>query len=136
MGQLCGSRGHIVLYAFGGLAIPDRRLHDRWQRVAVSFAGPLAQFLLLGLVFLCLAIKGTDFAVAFLHYLGSFFGLRMMTHDDVLAIQIMEPMVLEFVFDMIVINLFWALLNLLPVFPLDGGQISRELFETVMPGTQ
>src|SRR2546423_2458531 len=24
-------------------------------------------------------------------------------------------------------NLFWSLLNLIPVFPLDGGQISREV---------
>jgi stage IV sporulation protein FB len=25
------------------------------------------------------------------------------------------------------VNLYWGLLNLLPVFPLDGGQVSREL---------
>src|SRR5262249_18271358 len=27
------------------------------------------------------------------------------------------------------INVFWALLNLLPVWPLDGGQIAREVAE-------
>jgi stage IV sporulation protein FB len=26
------------------------------------------------------------------------------------------------------INIYWALINLLPVFPLDGGQIARSLF--------
>jgi Zn-dependent protease len=135
VGQLFGSRGHIVLYAFGGLAIPDRRLHERWQRIAVSFAGPFAQFLLLALVGLSLAIKGTDYFLAFVHLIGSFFGLPM-SHEDVLALRVMEPMVLELVLDMTVINLFWALLNLLPIFPLDGGQISRELFEAGLPGVQ
>jgi Zn-dependent protease len=32
------------------------------------------------------------------------------------------------VFDLLFINIFWGLLNLLPIYPLDGGQISRELF--------
>ena len=26
------------------------------------------------------------------------------------------------------INIFWGLLNLMPIYPLDGGQISREIF--------
>jgi hypothetical protein len=33
------------------------------------------------------------------------------------------------VFDLLYINIFWGLVNLLPIFPLDGGQIARELFE-------
>jgi Zn-dependent protease len=35
---------------------------------------------------------------------------------------------------LIFINLFWGLINLLPVYPLDGGRISRELFVTGNPG--
>src|SRR5262249_39526220 len=31
-------------------------------------------------------------------------------------------------------NLFWPLLNLLPIWPLDGGQITREVFEAASPG--
>src|SRR4029077_4224312 len=31
------------------------------------------------------------------------------------------------------VNLFWPILNLLPVWPLDGGRISRETFEWLMP---
>jgi len=30
--------------------------------------------------------------------------------------------------DVLFVNIFWGLINLLPVFPLDGGQITRELF--------
>ena len=33
------------------------------------------------------------------------------------------------VWDLLFVNIFWGLVNLLPVFPLDGGQISRELFQ-------
>src|SRR5262249_39807788 len=33
-------------------------------------------------------------------------------------------------------NLVWPILNLLPIWPLDGGQISRELFTWRMPSTR
>ncbi len=39
-----------------------------------------------------------------------------------------------FSFGFIQVGLFWALLNLIPVYPLDGGQIMRELF--VLSGTR
>src|SRR5438552_2066073 len=58
MGRLFGSHGHIVLYSFGGLAIGSSSLHNRWQRIAVYFAGPLAGFLLFGLV--CWAARHMD----------------------------------------------------------------------------
>src|SRR5262245_27543700 len=41
MGRVFGRESHIVLYTFGGLAIGAAGLHSRWQRIAVSFAGPL-----------------------------------------------------------------------------------------------
>ena len=31
------------------------------------------------------------------------------------------------------VNLFWGLVNLMPVFPLDGGQVSRTLFTQFDP---
>ena len=31
-------------------------------------------------------------------------------------------------------NIYWGLMNLLPIWPLDGGQISRALFELASPG--
>ncbi len=31
------------------------------------------------------------------------------------------------------INILWGLLNLLPIYPLDGGQVARELFTLWMP---
>jgi Zn-dependent protease len=105
-GMLFGSHGHIVLYSFGGLAVGSSALRRRWQRIAVYFAGPLAGFLLAGLTVL---IKH-----------------RLHPADMSLA--------LRFTFGYLWwINLFWGLINLLPVWPLDGGQISRDFLEGVQP---
>ena len=35
--------------------------------------------------------------------------------------------------DLYYINLIWSLLNLLPIWPLDGGRMSREFFEWLLP---
>jgi Zn-dependent protease len=103
MGRLFGSHGHIVLYSFGGLAIGSSALRNRWQRIAVYFAGPLAGFILFGLVW--------------------WWG-RLNPHG---------PLLRSAILDMIVINLFWGIINLLPIWPLDGGQISRDLFDWLLP---
>ena len=34
----------------------------------------------------------------------------------------------ELIWFLLQINIFWGIINLLPVYPLDGGQIARELF--------
>jgi Zn-dependent protease len=111
MGKIFGSFGHIVLYGFGGLAIGSNDLARRWQRNLVSFGGPLAQFLLLGVVIL-----------AGVGYMAANRG------------EVPEPLFVLF-FQLVVVNLFWPLLNLLPIWPLDGGRISRETFEWLMPET-
>jgi Zn-dependent protease len=107
VGRWFGSFGHIVLYSFGGLAIGSSDLGSRWRRIAVYFAGPFAQFLILGLVILAqLALSPSA--------------------DPHSAV----PITLK---QLWFINLFWPLLNLLPIWPLDGGKISRELFDWIMP---
>ena len=109
MGRIFGSFGHIVLYGLGGLAIGSSDLRKRWQRNLVYFAGPLAQFLLLGIIFLAQAAC-------------------MPANKE-------EPsgLLLFLFFQLKFVNFFWPLLNLLPVWPLDGGKISRETFEWLMP---
>jgi Zn-dependent protease len=108
--RLFGGDGHIVLFAFYGLAIPNRTFPSRWQRIFVSFAGPLAQFVLFGLLW---PLNWH------LHASGTFFSLPPMVRA-----------VLVFLLD---INWYWPLINLFPIWPLDGGQISRELFVWWMP---
>jgi stage IV sporulation protein FB len=105
MGRLFGSDGHILLWSFGGLAIGASDLRQRWQRILVSLAGPAIQFVLLGIVF----------------PVGLFLvPLVPEAWRDVLA-----TVWLMFV----IINLIWPIFNLLPIWPLDGGKVSREVLE-------
>jgi Zn-dependent protease len=113
VGRSFGSHGYIVLYAIGGLAVGSNQLSNRWQRIAVSFGGPGAQFVLLAVV---LAVE------RILLYTAGPHGLLPVT---IAAFRMLTS-----------INLVWPLFNLLPIWPLDGGQISRELFQMRMPGTR
>jgi len=110
VGKCFGSHGHIVLWAMGGLAIGSNHLSSRWQRVAVLFAGPFAQFLLLGIV-----------------WLGWHFLAPTIIDETVGSLAVAAY------FTLFVVNLVWPILNLLPIWPLDGGQISREWFTFFTP---
>lgn len=110
VGRWFGSYGHIILYGMGGLAVGSSQLHKRWQRILVYFAGPGAQFLLLGLVLLAQRYL--------LPQVASLWWWKNLT---------------IMLFMLWAINLFWPILNLLPIFPLDGGQISREVCVGISP---
>jgi Zn-dependent protease len=103
MGMAFGTRGDIVLQGFGGLAIGSNDLEARWQRIAVSLAGPGIQLALFGVLFLVsptiLEATRPDWFDAVDN------GLYMLRS----------------------ISLYWPLLNLLPIWPLDGGMVTREV---------
>jgi stage IV sporulation protein FB len=109
MGRLFGSHGHIVLYSFGGLAIGSNRLDRRWQRILVLLAGPGIQLVLWGV----LAVNFKPIVLA-------------VSPDRREAVAFVLEMLLQ-------INLLWPILNLLPIWPLDGGQITREVCQGIMP---
>lgn len=109
MGRLFGSHGYIVLHSMGGLAIGSNQVARRWQRILVLLAGPGIQ-----LVFW-----------AILRFSAPWLLLSMPAASRLSAISVLV-MLLE-------INLFWPILNLLPIWPLDGGQIAREVCQALMP---
>lgn len=107
VGRLFGADGHIVLYSFGGLAVGSNAEPYRWQRILVSLAGPGAQLLLWLLI-------------------DSVRRERLFTLPDI-------PLAWAALGFLHFINLWWAMLNLLPVWPLDGGRVARELCEALSP---
>src|SRR5262245_56126814 len=98
MGRCFGAHGELVLWAMGGLAIGASTQENRWKRIAVYAAGPGAQLLLWGALRL---------AVPYIPVPENIEAARLL---------------LVFLGFLLWINLAWALLNLLPIFPLDGGQ--------------
>jgi len=100
VGRLFGSNGYIVLYGMGGLAVGSSDLRNRWKRIAVFLAGPMAGFVLLAL---------------------AWFGwIKSGSLSTSLALRAILLFLIE-------INLFWGLMNLLPIWPLDGGRVSHEI---------
>lgn len=110
-----GASAHIVLYSFGGLAITHPEPRYVWDRVAISFAGPAAGFLFALIIVVALAASGHA-GQFLLHWIPIRFKPFTDANLNELIGQLLE------------INILWGLVNLLPIFPLDGGRISRNLF--------
>ena len=127
-----GHGSRIVLYAFGGLAIREyggytdsygssAYSHPEsvgWKQIVISLAGPFAQFILAGLVIGSLYAVGVSMPFPFLGF-DFTFGHGALPVNKHLAYLL---------FFLLQVNIYWGVLNLLPVYPLDGGQVARELF--------
>ena len=114
-------RPSIVLYAMGGLCFYDREHSSPWRRLAILAMGPGAGFLLLIVV----GVIGTAVLGILPTYLLGFTPIeRALVHQPP---QWTSPLILAAYYDLLVINLFWGLFNLLPIFPLDGGQMTHTI---------
>ena len=117
-----GIESRVVLYHFGGLAIPDgygSGGQDPRRQIAISFAGPVAQ--ILGALIVMALIAGTGHRIPLVGFLG-----QLLPEVD--APDIANSQLSFFTVFFLYVSVYWALLNLLPIYPLDGGQIARELF--------
>ncbi len=92
-------RSAIVLGGFGGVTVNQRRAVP-WKEIVISLAGP--GFSLLLSVLLALA----------------FAGIPLLRRDPMLAALI--PLMIQ-------ANQIWAIFNLVPIYPLDGGQALQNL---------
>ena len=131
-----GESPRVLLYGMGGLAMSDggyargwggnrRGGRTAWEQIVISFAGPAAGFLfaLVILVFV-VAMKGQ---VAF--------RVPSVQSPAFWSAKLANFRLLELVSDLLYINFAWGLVNLLPIFPLDGGQIARQLLVLAEPGS-
>jgi len=127
-----GETAHVVLYMLGGLAIsgPSEGFslggggrRTNYTQIAISLAGPAAGFLLAGFVIALIYALGGSFSVH-----GEDFPFYRLTVPPDLS----DPLIVM-IGDALWVNIFWGLVNLLPVFPLDGGQTARAIFEINHP---
>lgn len=123
-----GVSSHIVLYWLGGLAVPDgssfgqRRTLDSNGQIVVSLAGPVFNFILGGILIGLLYLMGgyVEFSWAgLLPMVFPMFGPDFLLPNSAVG---------DFFFLGLYSNIIWGIFNLVPVYPLDGGQVSREIF--------
>lgn len=95
----------IQLHGMGGLAQFGRGHLTRGQRIMMTAAGPGASLLLAIL----------------------FFIIAMAIHQESTADSYFQILIAYFIHVMVTINVFWTIINLFPVLPLDGGQILRDV---------
>jgi Zn-dependent protease len=100
-----GMSPQILLYMMGGLTSwTDEKGISHAKRIAISLAGPFAGFLLGGIVF-----------------------LSEYKFPDLFADRFGE----QIYFDLMFVNLGWGIFNLLPILPLDGGNVAYSIEQMV-----
>jgi Zn-dependent protease len=116
-----GGHPWITLYSFGGLASCsdcDRRPRSQ---ILISLAGPFAGF------FLAAFLVSGLFAMQRIEQ----FKLDWIPVDWKLFGSWVDIAILYVLY----VNIAWGAVNLLPIYPLDGGHVARELFTLGNPQT-
>ncbi len=96
-----GGEPKIYLIAFGGLASSPGYFTQR-QQIVIALAGPVFQLIIAGLL-----------------WRAQVHAPRLFSADAGLLGQVLT--------DLFFINLWWAVLNLAPILPLDGGRVVAAL---------
>jgi Zn-dependent protease len=140
MQRAYGGHPWITLYSLGGLASCNDCDRSPWRQIIISLAGPVAGFLLAAIVILAMRLSGQVIGFALstdridLESLGLFRVMRGRLGPIAVYFQPFHSDLLNrVIWDALQVNVLWGLVNLLPIYPLDGGQISRELFTLRYP---
>lgn len=121
-----GLRSSIILHFAGGLTVPESlSWGSTWANIAlrpgqeifISLAGPFAGFLFAALVIGGVIVSGGSVGLNWL------LGIIPLPSTAILPIGgiILSTLATMLLF----VNIFWGLINLVPVYPLDGGNVAR-----------
>lgn len=135
--KIFGADPWIILYGFGGMACHQpfyRRIPGAFGRILISFAGPGLEILSAALLILILIGLGHQPVFSFSE-LGVL-KIPIVFFEDIILWMTMPTNLLSyflgwFFYSFIWMSLFWSALNLLPIYPLDGGNIFREFFSHI-----
>jgi Zn-dependent protease len=118
----------ITLYGMGGLASHDQGYNARSKgseplgQILTCLAGPAAGFLLAAVLLAGLFGAGYGEQIDF----HAFYGLLP-------RVWLPNPRFEMLLNDVLFVCVVWGIINLLPIYPLDGGQIAREILVTASP---
>jgi tetratricopeptide (TPR) repeat protein len=104
----------IVLWPLGGFANLSRRPDSVWQDLVISAAGPLANLFIFSLLAILVVAERLLLATQMLPSISNW---------------LISANVFPFLAALTLANLILAIFNLVPIYPLDGGQIARGLLK-------
>lgn len=120
-----GQDSQIILHMAGGLTVPESiPWGGRYasvsisanQQIIISLAGPFAGFLFAALLLvISIPLGGVILS-------GSLFGLIPFPY---VVFPSGWEILTAFFMSLLWVNIFWGLINLVPVYPLDGGSVTR-----------
>ena len=138
-----GGHPRITLLGFGGLASCDDCDRSPRSQILISLAGPVAGFLFA--VAVVILVRASGHLITFMPTLHgrdlsalAARGFDAFVEQPLLfASAFFEPFASRplnnVVGDLLQVNILWGLINLFPIYPLDGGRIARELFSLGNP---
>ncbi|QEG37036.1 site-2 protease family protein [Bythopirellula goksoeyrii] len=134
-----GGRPRIVLYGLGGLAICEDCDRSTRSQILISLAGPGAGFLFALVIAMLVRLAGHG--VGMLVGNGAKISSGSIVDPAGLSVlgltlfweRFTSPQVNEMLLNLLWINLLWGAVNLLPIYPLDGGRIAREVCQSGSP---
>lgn len=116
----------VVLYGWGGLTIPERNIRGTVPRLVVSLAGPAAGFCLAGLTLGVAMYSGAHILFLWRSLVPTLFAVPP---EGIVVAETSTFLWYSLLNTLLHVNFYWGLVNLLPIYPLDGGQVARALFE-------
>jgi stage IV sporulation protein FB len=128
MSKVFGCSQSIVLWGMGGLCYSQGERQSLGQRLAVVLSGPAAGLALYFLVMLATSALYGLTAAEHVSVSEAVLGIRPeweVLHSAQLKFR--KEIAFETYAFLIQINLLWSLFNLLPIWPLDGGQATQIL---------
>lgn len=122
---LSGGEPKVCLAWLGGDCCNPTAVFTRWQGIVMTAAGPLSTIAVGVLVML--GLMGVTHSAADGFWLSVQFLFGVVPQG---CLDLMHPSTLFFCVYLIQVSFWWAVLNLLPIFPLDGGQIMHGLMKS------
>jgi len=118
-----GVQPWITLYGMGGLTSHQGGRFVPTTQILVSLAGPVAGFAFAAVVVLLIKVSG--------HEIEFYFGWPELIRWGFGGFANLG--LLDLCNDLLFVNIWWGMLNLLPILPLDGGHITNEVLNICHP---